>query len=91
MTRNKGSDEPNVNEARANIQKMKEMGKSKTGEGAKKASDNMTNDKTPPASPNPKVPTPKPTPEGTLKPACDVPVYLLFALHHRYSSFVMHN
>ena len=90
MKRNKGSDEPNVNEARANIQKMKEMGKSKTGEGAKKATDTMTKEKTPPASPHPKVPTPKPTPEGTLKPACDVPVYLLFALHHRYSSFVMH-
>ena len=48
------------------IQKRKEMAKSKTVEGATKASDNMTKEKTPPASPNPKVPTPKPTPEGTL-------------------------
>ncbi len=66
MTRNKGSDEPNVNEARANIPKRKEMAKSKTIEGATKDSDNMTKEKTTPASPNPKVPTPKPTPEGTL-------------------------
>ena len=66
MKRNKGSDEPNVNEARANIQKRKEMAKSKTVEGAPKASDNMTKEKTPQASPHPKVPTPKPTPEGTL-------------------------
>ena len=66
MPRNKANEEPNVNEARANIQKMKEMAKSKTVEGAKKATDTMTKEKTPPASPHPKVPTPKPTPEGTL-------------------------
>ena len=66
MPRNKATDEPNVNEARENIQKMKEMAKSKTVEGAKKATDNLTKEKTPPASPHPKVPTPKPTPEGTL-------------------------
>ena len=90
MTRNKGSDEPNVNEALKNIQKRREMAKSKTVEGGTKASDSLTKEKTPPASPNPKVPTPKPTPEGTHKPAWG-PVYLHYALHYRVSYIQKHD
>ena len=90
MTRNKGSDEPNVNEALKNIQKRREMAKSKTVEGGTKASDSLTKEKTRPASPNPKVPTPKPTPEGTHKPAWG-PVYLHYALHYRVSYILKHD
>jgi hypothetical protein len=91
MPRNKAPEEPNVNEARENIKKMKEMAKSKAVEGAKRAPENTTKGKTPPSSPNAKVSTPQPTPEGTLSHEC-VFVYLhYYALCHRYSYIVMHN
>ncbi len=48
MPRNKGADEPNVNEARENIKKRKEMAKSKAVEEAKRASENTTKGKLPP-------------------------------------------
>ena len=89
MPLNKAPDEPNVNEARENIKKMKEMAKSKAVEGAKRAPENTTKGKTPPSSPNAKVSTPQPTPEGTLSHEC-VPVYLNYALHHRYSYIVVY-
>ncbi len=91
MSRNKAPDEPNINEARENIKKRKEMGNSKAVlEGAKRATENATKGKTPPSSPNAKLPTPQPTPEGTLYHEY-VPVYLRYALYHHYSHSVMHN
>ncbi len=66
MPRNKGADEPNVNEARENIQKRKEMAKKNAIEEAKTPSDNTPKGNTPPASPNAKLPTPQPTPRYTI-------------------------
>ncbi len=68
MPRTKNTGEPNVNEARENIKRPKEAAKSKAAEVQSDATDSTTKRKTPPSSPNAKVPapTPTPTPEGTF-------------------------
>ena len=66
MPSKKGSDVPNVNEARDRIQKRKEAAKSKEVEAEKTAPENATKQKTPPPSPIAGVPVTNPITEGPL-------------------------
>jgi hypothetical protein len=66
MAPKKGSDVPNVNEARDRIQKRKEAAKSKEVEAEKTPPENATKQKTPPPSPIAGVPVTNPITEGPL-------------------------
>ena len=83
MPSKKGSDVPNVNEARDRIQKRKEAAKSKEVEAEKTAPENATKQKTPPPSPIAGVPVTNPPPEGPLPHEC-VFVYLHYVVYLRY-------
>ena len=89
MAPKKGSDVPNVNEARDRIQKRKEAAKSKEVEAEKTAPENATKQKTPPPSPIAGVPVTNPITEGPLAHEC-VFVYRHYALYHRYDAIFIH-
>jgi hypothetical protein len=89
MPSKKGSDVPNVNEARDRIQKRKEAAKSKEVEAEKTAPENATKQKTPPPSPIAGVPVTNPITEGPLAHEC-VFVYRHYALYHRCDAIFIH-